>query len=174
MSIPDDLDVSEPTMAELAAARALSRDLDHLARDVEAASDRFSDDDSRVVRDARERMASARGDLDRAALDVAVSAAALAEQRAAGDRWLRDAPKRVDLESATAEVAAARSALMAAANAGGPTAAADVRLRAARQHLRELEDRRAAADRDYETACQQAKSRLDRQGKCKTAGLTTS
>lgn len=166
MSIPDDLDVSKPTAYDAEAARTLSRRLDALAREVEAMIDRFSLDAGAVVRGARERMALARNDLDSEAMTFAQLAAALAEQRTAGDAWERDAPKRADFEAAVAEIDAARAAMKQAADAEQPTAAAARRFTAAEQALTDLRNRRAAADEDYERACQRAEQRLGR-GKCK-------
>lgn len=167
MSIPDDLDVSRPTVADVEAARGLSRGLDQLARAVESTAGRFSADAGAVVEGAREDFASARTAFDRAAMDMARVAATLADLRSGGDAWLRDAPKRVDFEAAEAEDAAARADLRRLALADLPTGAAAARVRRAEAALRDLYDRREQADADYEAACRRARSKLPSGGKCK-------
>ncbi|MGB5113531.1 MAG: hypothetical protein WBO08_18695 [Mycobacterium sp.] len=168
MTEPADLDVSQPTTANVQAAQTLSRNFDRLARDLESVTGRFGGDNGLVVRGAREEFTLVRNAFDAEAMAFAQLAVALTDLRAAGDRWLRNAPKAADLEAGQAAVDAARAVMQAAANADQPTAALVEQLKTAEQRLRDLRARRKAADEAYESACERAGAKLPRGlGKCK-------
>lgn len=161
MTAPPDLDVSKPTTADIATARDQSRFYDHAAREI----DRHIDELRSNLQGAGAEAALAdlyrtRSELDASAGHFALLASVMSDIRAADDRWLKDAPKHVELDAADKALADAKAKLAAVPD-GQPTAELRTKMQAAQRTVDRLYDERRKADEAYESAVARAKARLN-------------
>ncbi|RDH13759.1 hypothetical protein [Tsukamurella pulmonis] len=156
MAFPD-LDVSHPSAEEVKAFTDATTALEATANTVRTQRDEIQRGASgnainvqtSVLTDIEQKIRDA-------ATKTAKVAAAMKVLRDAGDTWLKVAPKKKEIEAAEKEVETARLAMMLAVNMGVPSSPAAAQLEAAKAKLRELVEKRRAADEAYNAACKKA------------------
>lgn len=160
MTAPPDLDVSQPTTADIATARDQSRFYDQAARELGKHIDELRSNVKGAGADTElAKLYSARSEFDASASHFALLASVMADCRAAGDRWLKDAPKHAELDAADKALADAKAKLAAVPD-GEPTAELRAKMQAAQRTVDRLYDERQKADEAYESAVARAKAKL--------------
>lgn len=156
MAFPD-LDVSHPSAEEVKAFTDAATALEATANTVRTQRDEIQRGASgnainvqtSVLTDIEQKIRDA-------ATKTAKVAAAMKVLREAGDTWLKVAPKKAEIEAAEKEVETAREVMAMAERMGVPSGPPAEKFEAAKKKLREMLEKRKAADEAYSAACKKA------------------
>ncbi|KXO90985.1 Uncharacterised protein (plasmid) [Tsukamurella tyrosinosolvens] len=161
MAFPD-LDVSHPSAEEVKTFTDATTALEATANSVRTTRDEIQRGASgnkinvqtAVLTDIEQKLRDA-------ATKTAKVAAAMKVLREAGDTWLKVAPKKAEIEEAEKEVETAREVMAMADRMGVPSGPPAAKFEEAKKKLREMLEKRKAADDAYNAACKKAAGRVE-------------